>query len=86
MISVTTTVAKTLSKLYGAETMITVNDVNAHMYVKLVRICEKVDGELKLFKDGTTQKWYLNAGEKSYSSNTLGGALSEAASEILGEL
>lgn len=65
--------------------MITANESNARQYVKLVKICQLVDGEVKLFKDGTTKKWYVTTNGKTYFSDSMDGALNQAAEEILGE-
>ena len=65
--------------------MISANESNARQYVKLVKICQQVDGEVKLFKDGTTKKWYVTANGKTYSSDSMDGALNQAAEEILGD-
>ncbi|QEM41102.1 hypothetical protein HYP85_gp005 [Pseudomonas phage Zuri] len=65
--------------------MITANESNARQYVKLVKICQLVDGEVKLFKDGTTQQWYVTARGRTYCGSTIDAALNQAAIEILGE-
>ena len=54
-------------------------------YQRLVHLCEHVTGEVKLFKDGITKKWYVTANGKTYSGDCIDGALNQAAQEILGK-